>query len=79
MHILFDLALKAKDRSLFKCRIGEIDDVRIKFSKHYNNIISTLLNALERNVEHQEMIREGFIKEYFEVESISEDLFNDYI
>lgn len=59
IHILFDLALKAKYhrslRILFKCRVGEIDDIRNEFLKHHN-IISGLLSIPMGNAEDQKLI-----------------------
>lgn len=81
MHILYDLGTRSKKdanlRSLFKCRLGEIDDVRAEFIKNHNAIVGILLSTPDENPNAEEAIREGFLHEYFATKAIADDMFND--
>ncbi|KAJ8982007.1 hypothetical protein NQ317_004094 [Molorchus minor] len=81
INVLSTLADRARTdktvRSLFKVRCAEIDTIRDDFNKHHHSVVSTLLTDPEQDLDSEDVIREGFLSEFYKIKSVFSDLFDN--
>lgn len=78
--ILLSLGTRAKKDctlvNLFKVRCVELDSLKDEFLKHHHNIITAILTEnADADLEPENIIREGFLADFYETKAIYIELF----